>query len=115
MGVPCCLSSGPQGLIDVVSLSRQEEERRRREEEMIHKREVEEQMRRQREEKYRGIGNFMESVSQIHTLQSHDYHGYLKGKRRQNGDEQRPARGITALQISNTTINKLFRPSVTKC
>ncbi|XP_059900293.1 splicing factor, proline- and glutamine-rich isoform X4 [Gadus macrocephalus] len=40
---------------------RQEEERRRREEEMIHKREVEEQMRRQREEKYRGVGNFMES------------------------------------------------------
>ncbi|XP_030202869.1 splicing factor, proline- and glutamine-rich [Gadus morhua] len=40
---------------------RQEEERRRREEEMIHKREVEEQMRRQREEKYRGMGNFMES------------------------------------------------------
>jgi hypothetical protein len=30
---------------------------------MIHKREVEEQMRRQREEKYRGMGNFMESVS----------------------------------------------------
>jgi hypothetical protein len=49
----------------VVSLSRQEEERRRREEEMIHKREVEEQMRRQREEKYRGMGNFMESVSPL--------------------------------------------------
>ena len=49
--------------INVVPLSRQEEERRRREEEMIHKREVEEQMRRQREEKYRGMGNFMENVS----------------------------------------------------
>ena len=40
----------------------------------------------------------------IHTLQSR---GYLAGKRRQNGDEQRPARGIAALQISNTTINYL--------
>ena len=63
LSATCRLSSRPQGLIDVVSLSRQEEERRRREEEMIHKREVEEQMRRQREEKYRGMGNFMESVS----------------------------------------------------
>ena len=53
------------------------------------------------------------SIFPIHTLQSRDYHGYLEGKRRQNGDEQRPARGIAALQISNTTINQLFRPYVT--
>ena len=51
----------------------------------------------------------------IHTLQSRDYQGNLEGKRRQNGDEQRQARGIAALQISNTTINQLFRPYVTKC
>jgi hypothetical protein len=45
----------------------------------------------------------------IHTLQSRDYHGYLEGnKRRQNGDEQWPARGIAALQISNATINQPF-------
>ena len=48
-------------------------------------------------------------------LQSCDFHGYLEGKRRQNANEQRPARGIAALQISNTTINRLFRPYVTKC
>ena len=36
----------------------------------------------------------------IHTLQSC---GYLEGNKRwQNGDEQRPARGNAALQISNT-------------
>ena len=46
-------------------------------------------------------------------LQSRDYRGYLEGKQRRNGDEQRPARGIAALQISNTTINPLFRPGVT--
>ena len=46
----------------------------------------------------------------IHTLQSRDYHGYLEdNKLRQNGDEQRPARGIAAFQIFNTTINQLFK------
>ena len=48
-------------------------------------------------------------------LQSLDYHGYLEGKCCQNGDAQRPARGIADLQISNLTINQLFRPYVTKC
>ena len=39
---------------------------------------------------------------QIHTLQSRDYHGYLEGnKRRLNGDEQRPARGIADFQYDN--------------
>ena len=47
----------------------------------------------------------------IHTLQSRDYHGYLEGKHQPNGDEQRPARGIAALQISNTTINQLYTMS----
>ena len=33
----------------------------------------------------------------LNTLQSRDYHGYLEGKRRQDGDEQRPARGNRSL------------------
>ena len=55
-----------------------------------------------------------ESLHSIHTLQSRDYRGCLEGKRRRNGDEQQPARGIFALQISNTTINQLFRLSQNK-
>ena len=49
----------------------------------------------------------------IHTLQLRNYHGYMEGNiHRQNCKKQWPARGIAALQISNTTINQLFRPYV---
>ena len=47
--------------------------------------------------------HWLATCNSIHTLQSRDYHGYLEGKRRQNGDEQRPARGIAARGIAEVS------------